>query len=232
MKSAVLDAVAQASNALTPGLIRYALRDKTVRYAILRVIEEPTFLPSLLRNDSCPILIDVVAYPFIIEIGLVLFVPIERKMFNKNKGKTVISHATPLKRTWRVTGLLIDRDLPLIERARALQWYKIGWFILGDKPTFERSQESKPLSQKCRCASGNLPVPVEVRSASASSTDGEEMDKMLFADSPQDGEEATVEEGIPPPNCSTDGIAVTRIVRSPSPPLSLVVARLYSTEPA
>ncbi|KAL3530233.1 hypothetical protein ACH5RR_009555 [Cinchona calisaya] len=72
---------------------------------------------------------------------------------------------------------------------------QIGWFILGDKPTFERSQESKPLSQKCRCASENLPVPVEVRSASASSTDGEEMDKMLFADSPQDGEEATVEEG-------------------------------------
>lgn len=28
-----------------------------------------------------------------------------------------------------------------------------------------------------------------------SSTDAEEMDKMLFADSPQDGEEATVEEG-------------------------------------
>lgn len=39
---------------------------------------------------------------------------------------------------------------------------QIGWFVLGDKPTFERSQE--PLSQKCRCASGNLPVPVEVKS--------------------------------------------------------------------
>lgn len=35
----------------------------------------------------------------------------------------------------------------------------------------------------------------EVKSASASSTDAEEMDKILFADSPQDGEEATVEEG-------------------------------------
>lgn len=39
-----------------------------------------------------------------------------------------------------------------------------------------------------------VPVPVEVQSASASSTDAEEMDR-LFVDSPQDGEEATVEEG-------------------------------------
>lgn len=38
-------------------------------------------------------------------------------------------------------------------------------------------------------------VPVEVKSASASSTDAEEMDKIFFVDSPQDGEEATVEEG-------------------------------------
>ena len=30
-----------------------------------------------------------------------------------------------------MTGLLIDRDLPLIERARALQWYKGIKFPMG-----------------------------------------------------------------------------------------------------
>ncbi|KAL3500214.1 hypothetical protein ACH5RR_039307 [Cinchona calisaya] len=156
MKSVGLDVVAQASNALTPGLMRYALRDKTVR-----------------------------------TVGTLLVAPRVASLLS--------ALGIELKRTWRVTGLLIDRDHPLIERARALKWYKVIKFPMGEHASREKKRLSKEGKQAFKpeacCASGNLPVPVEVRSASASSTEGEDMDKMLFADSPQDGEEVAVEEG-------------------------------------
>ena len=47
----------------------------------------------------------------------------------------------PFRRTWRVTDLLIDRDLPLIERARALQWYKDIKFPMGAREEKRLSKE-------------------------------------------------------------------------------------------
>lgn len=42
-----------------------------------------------------------------------------------------------------MTGLLIDRDLPLIERARALQWYKSIKFPMGEHAPREEKRLSK-----------------------------------------------------------------------------------------
>lgn len=42
-----------------------------------------------------------------------------------------------------MTGLLIDRDLPLIERARALQWYKVIKFPMGEHAPREKKRLSK-----------------------------------------------------------------------------------------
>lgn len=42
-----------------------------------------------------------------------------------------------------MTGLLIDRDLPLIERARALQWYKGIKFPMGEHAPREEKRLSK-----------------------------------------------------------------------------------------
>lgn len=42
-----------------------------------------------------------------------------------------------------MTGLLIDRDLPLIERAGALQWYKGIKFPMGEHVPREKKRLSK-----------------------------------------------------------------------------------------
>lgn len=42
-----------------------------------------------------------------------------------------------------MTGLLIDRDLPLIERARALPWYKGIKFPMGEHAPREEKRLSK-----------------------------------------------------------------------------------------